>query len=79
MEQPTFKLACVECLLHSRHFSGIYTLRPIISMIKKKKIQAHRGKTTCQKCRAKIWTLFCLRLNVINEVMLVFHLLGPIF
>ena len=36
MEQPTFKLACVECLLHSRHFSGIYTLRPIISMIKKK-------------------------------------------
>lgn len=34
MEQPTFKLESVECLSHSRYFSHIYTLRPIISMTK---------------------------------------------
>ena len=39
MEQPTFKLGSVECLLHSRYFSHIYTLRPIISMTKQLRLR----------------------------------------
>lgn len=67
-----------ECLLHSRHFPRIYSLKPIVSL--KKQLRLREGKCLALAAelvgnRAKVGTQFCWVPNVINRVILAFNLL----